>query len=59
MKRIKNFCIKQFDYVSLPVSEAMYKEYDQLKNQYELETNTMQQAIERASQVGNESANTI
>lgn len=33
------------------VSEAVYKEYDKLKNQYELETGTMQQAMQRASQV--------
>lgn len=32
------------------LSEAVYKEYDKLKNQYELETGTMQQAIQRASQ---------
>jgi len=35
------------------VSEAMYKEYDQLKQQYELETTTLQKAMERASQVNN------
>jgi len=35
------------------VSEAMYKEYDQLKQQYELETGTLQKAMERASQVNN------
>lgn len=29
----------------------MYKEYDQLKQQYELETTTLQKAMERASQV--------
>lgn len=29
----------------------MYKEYDQLKQQYELETGTLQKAMERASQV--------
>ncbi|KAG8244276.1 hypothetical protein J6590_027973 [Homalodisca vitripennis] len=32
------------------LSEAVYKEYDQLKNQYELETGTMQKAMQRASQ---------
>ncbi|XP_025197743.1 shootin-1 [Melanaphis sacchari] len=32
------------------LSEAMYKEYDQLKQQYELETTTLQKAMERASQ---------
>lgn len=32
------------------LSEAMYKEYDQLKQQYELETGTLQKAMERASQ---------
>jgi len=39
--------------VMLLVSEAMYKEYDQLKQQYELETGTLQKAMERASQVNN------
>lgn len=29
----------------------MYKEYDQMKNQYEIEINTMQQAMQRASKV--------
>lgn len=29
----------------------MYKEYDQLKKQYELETGTLQKAMERASEV--------
>lgn len=29
----------------------MYKEYDQLKNQYELETGTLHQAMQRATQV--------
>lgn len=33
------------------VSEAVYKEYDQLKNQYDLDTSTMQKAMERASLV--------
>ncbi|XP_054290161.1 shootin-1-like isoform X1 [Macrosteles quadrilineatus] len=31
------------------LSEAVYKEYDQLKNQFELETGTMQKAMQRAS----------
>lgn len=35
------------------VSEAMYKEYDQLKQQYDLETGTLHKAMERASQVSN------
>jgi broad-specificity NMP kinase len=35
----------------LKVSEGMYKEYDQLRQQYELETGTLQKAMERASQV--------
>ncbi|XP_025421277.1 shootin-1-like isoform X2 [Sipha flava] len=32
------------------LSEGMYKEYDQLRQQYELETGTLQKAMERASQ---------
>lgn len=31
------------------VSEGVYKEYDQLKNQHEMEVNTMRKAMDRAS----------
>lgn len=33
------------------VSERVYKEYDQLKNRYEVETGAMHQAMQRASEV--------
>lgn len=42
-----------YSYTYFTVSEAMYKEYDQLKQQYELETGTLHKAMERASQVIN------
>lgn len=35
------------------VSEALYKEYDQLKQQYELETGTLKKVMERTTQVNN------
>lgn len=37
--------------VLFSVSEAMYEEYDKLKKKYELETGTLEKAMERASQV--------
>ena len=33
------------------MSERVYKEYDQLKNRYEVETGAMHQAMQRASEV--------
>lgn len=35
----------------LLVSERVYKEYDQLKSRYEVETGAMHQAMQRASEV--------
>ena len=37
--------------VCVAVSERVYKEYDQLKNRYEVETGAMHQAMQRASEV--------
>jgi len=36
---------------SVSVSERVYKEYDLLKNKYEVETGAMHQAMQRASEV--------
>lgn len=35
----------------LAVSEAVCKEYEQLKHQYDVETNAMHKAMQQASQV--------
>jgi hypothetical protein len=41
------------------VSEAMYKEYDQLKNKYEAETGALHEAMKSATQVYNADIKTL
>jgi len=45
------FFLKLYSYSFPAVSEAVCKEYEQLKHQYDVETNAMHKAMQQASQV--------